>query len=154
MSIEQIKLEQEIQQQTFSDEFLKSILNVLVTADKISHDTNATLKPFGISKEQYNVLRILKGQFPTPAPLQLISERMISKSSNATRLVEKLRQKGLVKRSECSSDRRQVDIILTDKGLAFLDEVNPLVKASSAQMRNLTKQESAELNRLLEKMRA
>jgi DNA-binding MarR family transcriptional regulator len=128
-------------------------LNVLVTADRLSHDTNAALKPFGISKEQFNVLRILKGQFPNPASLQLISERMISKSSNATRLVEKLRQKEFIERTECPSDRRQVDIILTQKGIEFLDIVNPLVKASSAKMRNLTNSESAELNRLLEKMR-
>ena len=67
--------------------------------------------------------------------------------------MEKLRQKELIERTECPSDRRQVDIILTQKGIEFLDIVNPLVKASSAKMRNLTNSESAELNRLLEKMR-
>ncbi len=85
-------LEDEIKQADFADDFLKAVLNILVTADRISSATNAALKPFGVSKEQFNVLRILRGQHPDPSSLQLISERMISKSSNATRLVEKLRQ--------------------------------------------------------------
>ncbi len=133
---------------------MKAILNIFLTADRLSHATNATLKPFGISKEQFNVLRILRGQSPNPASLQLVSERMISQSSNATRLVEKLRQKGFVERNQCDADRRQIDILITDKGKRLLKEVDPLVKASGEQMRKLNQKESRELNRLLEKMRS
>lgn len=148
-----MRLEDEIKQTGFTDDFLKAILNILVTADRISSATNAALKPFGVSKEQFNVLRILRGRHPEPSSLQLISERMISKSSNATRLVEKLRQKGFVERNLCPSNRRKVDILITRKGLDALDEMDPLVRVSSDDMRTLTKAESRELNRVLDKMR-
>lgn len=148
-----MKLEEELKQARFTDDFLKAVLNILVTADQISHAANATLKPYGISKEQFNVLRILRGQHPQPSPLQLISERMISKSSNATRLVEKLRLKGLVDRQVCASNRRKVDIVITPEGLDLLEEVDPMMRQSHDHMRTLTNAETKELNRLLEKMR-
>ena len=148
-----MKLEDEIKQTQFSDDFLKAILNVLVTADRISRATNATLKPYCISKEQYNVLRILKGQYPKPSTLQLITERMVSKSSNATRLVEKLRTKGLVERSLCATNRRKVDIVISQEGLELLVEVGSQVMESSNRYRNITDEEARELNRILEKMR-
>ncbi len=148
-----MKLEDEIKQARFDDDFLKAILNILVTADRISSATNATLRPFGVSKEQYNVLRILRGQHPNPATLQLISERMISQSSNATRLVEKLRTKGFVERSLCATNRRKVDILITKKGLDVLEEVDPLVVASGNRMRTITDEEARTLNKILDKMR-
>lgn len=149
-----MRIEDEIKQAGFADDFLKAILNILVTADRISSATNAALKPFGVSKEQFNVLRILRGQHPSPSSLQLISERMISKSSNATRLVEKLRQKGYVERGLCPTNRRKVDILITKKGLDALKEMDPLVRSGSDDMRTLTKAEARELNRLLDKMRS
>jgi len=124
-----------------------------VTADRLSNGTNAILKPFGISKEQYNVLRILRGQFPKPSTLLLITDRMISKTSNATRLVEKLRQKKLVERNQCEENRRRVDILITKQGLALLEELDPIMRASNHQMKILTAKETKELNRLLDKMR-
>ncbi len=148
-----MRIEEEIKQTGFSDDFMKAVLNILVTADRISGATNAALKPFGVSKEQFNVLRILRGQHPNPSSLQLISERMISKSSNATRLVEKLRQKGYVERSLCPTNRRKVDIVITKKGLEALEKMDTLVRYSSDDMRTLTKADSRELNRLLDKMR-
>ena len=148
-----MRIEDEIKQTEFTDDFMKAVLNILVTADRLSSLTNAALKPFGVSKEQFNVLRILRGQHPNPSSLQLISERMISKSSNATRLVEKLRQKGYVERSLCPTNRRKVDILITKKGLDALEEMDPVVRSSSDDLRTLTKAESHELNRLLDKMR-
>ena len=149
-----MRIEDEIKQTEFTDDFMKAVLNILVTADRLSSLTNAALKPFGVSKEQFNVLRILRGQHPNPSSLQLISERMISKSSNATRLVEKLRQKGYVERSLCPTNRRKVDILITKKGLDTLKELDPVVRSSSDDLRTLTKAESRELNRLLDKMRS
>lgn len=149
-----MRLADEIKQTSFTDEFAKAVLNIFVTADRLSSATNAALKPFGISKEQFNVLRILRGQHPNPCALQLISERMIGKSSNATRLVEKLRQKGYVERNLCPTNRRKVDILITKKGLDALEKMDPLVRASSDAMRKLTKAESRELNRILDKMRS
>ena len=149
-----MRIEDEIMQTEFTDDFMKAVLNILVTADRLSSLTNAALKPFGVSKEQFNVLRILRGQHPNPSSLQLISERMISKSSNATRLVEKLRQKGYVERSLCPTNRRKVDILITKKGLDTLKEMDPVVRSSSDDLRPLTEAEARELNRLLDKMRS
>jgi len=146
-------LEDEIQQARFDDEFLKVIVNILVTADRISGSTNGVLKPFGLSKEQFNVMRILRGQYPKPSTLQLISERMISQSSNATRLVEKLRAKGLVVRNQCESNRRKVDITITEKGLKLLEKLDPQVKAAGEKMRRITDDEAQVLNEILDKMR-
>ncbi len=148
-----MNIEKLLHQSKFSSPFQRAVLNVMVTADFLGSGVNATLKPFGISKEQYNVLRILKGQHPKPATIQLITERMISKSSNATRLVEKMRLKGLVERQSCAMDRRKVDVIISEKGLELLLQVNPLVEAGAKRFDNLSDQEVEELNRLLDKMR-
>lgn len=148
-----MKLEEELKA-TFSNEYLKAILNVMVTADLLGSRANATLKPFGISKEQFNVLRILRGQHPKPATIQLITERMISKSSNATRLVEKMRVKGLVERTQCAADRRKVDVIITPAGLDILKEIDPLMRNDAEEHRVLSTEEARQLNALLDKMRA
>ena len=148
-----MKLEEEIQHPSFSDQYMKAILNVMVTADVLGSATNTALKPFGISKEQFNVLRILRGQHPKPATVQLITERMISKSSNATRLVEKMRVKGLVDRTQCAADRRKVDVIITQEGLDLLDKVDPVVKQVGEERRSLSEDEAKLLNILLDKMR-
>ena len=148
-----MKLEEELKQPQFDDVFLKALLNILVTADRISNATNATLKPYGLSKEQYNVLRILRGQHPNPSTLHLISERMISQASNATRLVEKLRLKGLVERTPCATNRRKVDIVITAKGLTLLEELDPIMRASGEAMRHISDAEAKELNRLLDALR-
>ena len=123
----------------------------MVTADVFGSVTNKVLKPYGISKEQFNVLRILRGQHPKPATIQAITARMISKSSNATRLVEKMRQKGLVGRSPCTADRRKVDVCITEKGLELLKELDPLVRASGEARCCLTDDEARLLNILLDK---
>ena len=146
-------LEEEIKQDHFPKEIGKAILNILVTADRISGRTNTLLKPYGISKEQFNVLRILRGQFPRPSPLQLISERMISKSSNATRLVEKLRTKGLVERCLCPTNRRKVDILITQQGLDLLDAIDKEQQMDRYWDDNITQDEARELNRILDKLR-
>lgn len=148
-----MKLEEEIQHPNFADQYMKAILNVMVTADTLGSATNAALKPYGISKEQFNVLRILRGQHPKPATVQLITARMISKSSNATRLVEKMRTKGLVERTQCTADRRKVDVIITQKGLDLLEQVDPVVRGVGDDRRNLSEDEAKLLNILLDKMR-
>ncbi len=99
------------------------------------------------------MLRILRGQYPKPSTLSLITERMISKTSNSTRLVEKLRQKKLVERNQCDENRRRVDILITRQGLTLLEELDPIMDESNRRMKNLTVKETKELNRLLDKMR-
>ena len=115
-----MRIEDEIQQSKSISGKGKAIINVLVTADRISSRINGALKPLGISKEQYNVLRILRGQSPIPCALQVVSGRMISQSSNASRLVDKLVSRGLVERRLCESNRRKVDILITEPGLDLL----------------------------------
>ena len=79
------------------------------------------LKPFGLTVQQYNVLRILRGQHPNPCTVNLIVDRMLDKSSNASRIVERLVSKGLVKRTPCEQDRRAVDVLITQEGLNLLE---------------------------------
>src|SRR4051812_45126251 len=119
-----MSLEEDIRQQKFLNEHEKAAINVLFTGSWL-HTTNAArLKNYGITPEQYNVLRILRGSHPKPMMLADITARMIDKSSNATRLVEKLRQKNLLKREICENNRRQVDIFITVKGLNLLKKVD------------------------------
>ena len=112
------------------------------------------LKPFDISIEQFNVLRILRGKKGEPTNLQDIQERMISKMSNTTRLVDKLILKGYVERFICEKNRRKVDIYVTENGLNVLKELDPIVeKIEEALTSNLTEKELIELNILLTKLR-
>ena len=146
-------LEEEIKQTKPLDNFQKAILNIRYTESWLSGIFHQALKPYGISQQQYNVLRILRGQYPKPSPLQLITDRMIDKMSNATRLVEKLRKNGLVTRRVCEANRRKVDIMITEKGLNLLNELDQIVKETMVKIKNLDNQEIDELNRMLDKLR-
>ena len=148
-----MRLEDEIKQPYFKDPFEKAILNVRFTNGWLDQIILSILKPYNLSEEQYNVLRILRGQHPTPSPLQLISERMLNRMSNVTRLVEKLRLSGLVTREVCPENRRKVDILITKKGLALLDEIAPVLDAELHRHQHITAEEVTELNRILDKFR-
>jgi DNA-binding MarR family transcriptional regulator len=146
-------LEQDIKQSKFSSEFEKAAINILVTGSWLHQNDTARLKKHGITPEQYNVLRILRGSHPKPLMLADITSRMIDKSSNATRLVEKLRLKGLVKREICENNRRQVDIVITDKGLNLLSKIDKQASEWLEILKNISKSEAQELNRILDKLR-
>lgn len=107
----------------------KLSLSILVTAHHIDEKVAGALKPFDLSVQQFNVLRILRGQKGNPANLSTIQERMVSKMSNTTRLVDKLIAKDLAKRIICKSNRRKVEINITKNGLQLLDKVDPKVDA-------------------------
>lgn len=110
------------------------------------------LKPFDVSIQQFNVLRILRGQHNAPANLSTLNERMVTKMSNTTRLVDKLLLKGYVDRITCESNRRKVEIRITDSGTLALKEMDIAVKsAESAVLKNITVEELKELNHLLNK---
>jgi DNA-binding MarR family transcriptional regulator len=146
-------LEQDIKQERFSNEHEKAAINVLYTASWLHLQNTSRLKPFGITPEQFNVLRILRGSHPKKLMLIDITSRMIDKSSNATRLVEKLRQKGLIKREICESNRRQVDISINDKGLNVLKKIDNEAEAWLSTLKTITRTEAQELNRILDKIR-
>src|SRR5687768_15575147 len=111
-----MELEKEIQQSKFQNEYQKLLLNIIFTASWLNLRNTQRLKPYGISPQQYNILRILRGQYPKSATVTLLTERMLDKSSNASRLVEKLRMKQLLDRCEGPEDRRAVNVRITDKG--------------------------------------
>ncbi len=103
------------------------VINLLTTANLLSEKINELLKPFDISSEQFNVLRILRGRKGEPANMCDIQKRMIAKMSNTTRLVEKLLQKGLVNRKTCPVNRRKVEITITENGLETLRQIDPVI---------------------------
>ncbi|MFN0187810.1 MAG: MarR family winged helix-turn-helix transcriptional regulator [Bacteroidia bacterium] len=147
------RIEDEILQSKFEDEQQKVVINVLFTASWLDVKNIQRLKPFGISPQQFNVLRILRGSFPNALRLGDISERMIDKNSNATRLVEKLRQKNLVKREVCEHSRRQVDIWITQEGLSILKHIDESTNGWKNEFNTISDAELKQLNLLLNKLR-
>lgn len=148
-----MSLERDIKQERFSDEHEKVVINVLYTASWLYNRNSSRLKVHDITPEQYNVLRILRGSHPRALMLADVTSRMIDKSSNATRLVEKLRLKGLLRREICENNRRQVDIVITDDGLALLKRIDGEAATWLESLRVITKDEAKELNRILDKLR-
>jgi len=147
------KIEEAIQQKEFKDQFNKAVVNLIYTHSYLVTAQSVLFKPHDLSPEQYNVLRILKGQNGVPTTVSSIQDRMLNKMSNASRLVEKLKMKGLVERNECPADRRQVDILITEKGLELLKTIQKQVEESNVQYINLTNDEAIQLNDLLDKLR-
>ena len=149
-----MRLEEEIQQSKFKDEYHKLGVNIIYSASWMSSLHLQVLKNFNLSVQQFNILRILNGRDPEPATVKLLTERMIDKMSNASRLVEKLKQKGLVARTSCSEDRRRVDIAITEKGKKTVDQASTILEGEiDNTLSVLTKKEAKQLNDLLDKMR-
>ena len=132
----------------------KLVLNLIVTANFLSEEMQEVLKPYGISSQQFNVLRILRGQKGKPANLGTIQERMVSKMSNTTRLVDKLIEKELCQRITCPSNRRKVEITITKAGQELLKEIDPLVETMENRFsEKLTTEELTDLNNKLNELR-
>lgn len=148
-----MQLEQAIQQNKFKSEYEKVIINLLYTSGWLQVHQQRFFKGFDISPQQYNVLRILRGQHPKSATVSLIQERMLDKESNASRLIEKLKQKGYVERNECPVDRRQADVIITKQGLKLLEEIDERRDDIKTITGTLNTKEAKELNQLLDKLR-
>lgn len=151
-----MRLEDEIKQPTFQSEGQKAYLNILFTSGWLSLRQAAAFRPFGITLPQFNVLRILRGQHPLPATVALLIERMLDKTSNASRIVDKLEEKKLVTRTVCPANRRAVDIRITEAGLDLLRQIDDsgLTDARQNGMSGLTESEFVLLNQLLDKIRA
>ncbi|MFC5044552.1 MarR family winged helix-turn-helix transcriptional regulator [Aquimarina hainanensis] len=132
----------------------KVIVNLLYTGNWANENISNTLKAFDISIQQFNVLRILKGQNGKAANLSTIQERMISKMSNTTRLIDKLVTKGLVTRITCPTNRRKIEITITREGLSLLEIIHPIIIATEKRLTSkLTKKEQETLNLLLDKLK-
>ena len=148
-----MSLEQDIQQEHFRSEKQKAFINILYTYHQAVSATNAIFKDYGITRQQFNVLRILRGQHPGAASVGLIKERMLDKMSDASRIVERLRLKGLIIRAQSNKDKRAADISISKTGLQLLNQIDPLILEYEEQNINLSDDEATTLNTLLDKFR-
>ncbi|MBT8283267.1 MAG: MarR family transcriptional regulator [Muriicola sp.] len=130
----------------------RTLIHLMLVNNKVVESITTALKPYGVSLQQFNVLRILRGQGDQPANLSTLNERMVTKMSNTTRLVDKLLLKGLVDRSVCEANRRKIEITITDQGLILLNEMDEIMKATEhALVADLNENELKKLNSLLDK---
>jgi DNA-binding MarR family transcriptional regulator len=148
-----MRLEEEIKQKKFRNEFHKLTVNLHYTNNWLLNIHKSIFERFGITPNQFNILRILRGQHPGSASVNLLKERMLDKTSDASRLVERLRLKGLVERNRCPNDRRRANVIITEKGLDLLKEIDKCDDDFDRALSNLSENEAKLLNDLLDKMR-
>jgi MarR family transcriptional regulator, 2-MHQ and catechol-resistance regulon repressor len=135
---------------SFKNNKVKALINIKYTSNWLSSKENDFFKPYGISPQQYNILRILRGA-KERVKVQIVKDRMIERSPNATRLMDKLCDKNLIKRERCEQDRRVVYAKITNQGLELLKNIDDSRTVSF--LGNLTEDEAATLSDLLDKIR-
>ncbi len=148
-----MKIEEELKTKKFVNEKQKAVLDILFTAAWLSSKFACVIKPFGLSEPQYNILRILNGSFPNSLSVLDIKTRMIDRMSNVSRLVEKLKAKGLVERTLHPEDRRRVEVSITAKGQKVLKEIFDASPDPAKYPEALSMRDAKELVRILDKMR-
>ena len=148
-----MRIEDEIKQPIFHNEQQKAHINLVYTAGWMQLRQAAAFKPFGLTLPQFNILRILRGQHPLPATVALLIDRMLDKTSNASRIVDRLEEKKLVTRTVCPANRRAVDIRITKAGLDLLDRIDEADILQSNGINKLSDAEVHQLNDLLNKIR-
>jgi DNA-binding MarR family transcriptional regulator len=149
-----MKLEEAIKSTRFKSEISKVTINVLYTGYWLRNSYSTILKEAGITLEQYNVMRILKGKHPQPMCVKDIATRTLEKNSNVPRIVDRLVMKELAIRTPSKEDKRETLVSLTHKGLDLLDKANELTMSVTNGISGLTDDDAAMLNNLLEKMRS
>ena len=147
-------LEKDINQQYFTSENQKLIINLVFTNNWLTEKIKDFLSAEDITLQQFNILRILRGSHPQPLSTLTIRERMLDKMSDTSRIVDRLVLKGLVDKKTCPSDKRLVDISITGEGKKMLAKIDQKEKEMTAIIANLSQQEMKTLNGLLDKMRA
>lgn len=147
-------LEKDLKQtKAFKNPLEKTFVNIMFTNNRVCDIQYKTLKNKDLTPQQYNVLRILKGHHPEPITINGIIERMLDKMSNASRLVDKLVQKGYVNRGFREDDRRACDVTITDEGLAFLEDVTAGIQSEMFNKEGMSSEDLATLNTLLDNFR-
>lgn len=146
-------LEQEIKQSKFQNEQIKANLNVLFTANWLYNKISANLKPYNLTHEQFNVLRILKGSHPKKMCQKDILSRMLAPNSNVTLIVKKLVEKQLITVQQSAIDKREYEINITESGLDLLEEIGKALKSKSNSLGKLSESEAFHINALLDKLR-
>ena len=148
-----MEIEKEIQNNKFTDSYQKASVNIIFTYNWLNSFIKAELNKSKITPQQFNILRILRGQHPKPATVNIIKERMLDKMSDASRIVDRLVSKNLVTRTVCESDRRAVDILISDKGLALLNGIK-LEEAMAVKFKeNISESDAERLSDLLDTFR-
>ncbi len=146
-------LEKEIQQKNFKSPQQKLAINLLYTTNWLNYQYHQHFKNHKITVQQFNVLRILRGQYPDYCSLKVIKERMLDRMSDASRIVDKLVEKKYIIRHQCPSDRRSVNLMISDKGLAILKELDVIDESTKDMFKHLSTKEVDKLNQLLDALR-
>ncbi len=147
-----MSLEKEIQQSKFRNEFHKAVINIIYSCNWVMENNKKFFEKAGITSHQYNILRILRGAGKPMSTLQ-IRQRMLDRMSDTSRIVDRLIKKNLVQKVVCKTDRRLVDITITEEGLNLLEHMESYNEAMDSLLSNLTIEEARQLNALLDKMR-
>jgi DNA-binding MarR family transcriptional regulator len=148
-----MKLEEEIAQQKFAGEQQKAMINLLFTYHWAVSKMKSDFKPYDITMQQFNILRILRGQMPNPCTVNILKERMLDKMCDASRMVDRLLQKGFIERCVNKKDRRAVDIKISSQGLDLLAQFDTITDPNKL-FSALTDLEAKTLNQLLDKVRS
>ena len=147
-----MKIEDEIKQLKFKSVHQKAVINLIFTSGWLQGRQQSLFKPFGITSQQFNILRILKGQHPKTISATEIKSRMLDKNSDVSRLLDRLATKGLIDKQTCPKDKRQSDVQITQAGLDILTELDKKQKAID-HVQALSEKEADELSNLLDKLR-
>ncbi len=145
-------IEQDIQQPNFRNEFQKMGINLLFTANWLNEQIGKMLSEEGVTQQQYNILRILRGS-ATPLSTLKIRERMLDKMSDTSRIVDRLIAKELVVKNTCEKDKRLVDITLSPKGLDLVDQLDQFNDRIDALLKGINESEAKTMNQILDKIR-
>jgi DNA-binding MarR family transcriptional regulator len=145
-------IDKDIHQAKFRNEFQKAGINLVYTYNWANEKMKGLFEQFDITAQQFNILRILRGAGEPLSTMQ-IRQRMLDKMSDTSRIVDRLLKKDLVKKVTCKSDRRLVDVTITDKGLILLENMDKHNEDMDGIFRNLSESEANTLNLLLDKIR-
>ncbi len=148
-----MKIEEEIKQSKFRNPQNKAALNLIYTASWLEGKHQDFFKSFGITNQQFNILRILRGQHPNKISGAEIKSRMLDKNSDVSRLLDRLTTKKLAIKSQCPNDKRAADIVITEKGLQLLKQLDDKMDQTDSKAINLTPGEAVKLSNLLDKCR-
>ena len=146
-----MNVQEAIQTSGFKSEKHKAVINIMYTAYEVKTRISRVLKNYGLTHEQYNVLRILKGKYPEQMCVKDVAQRMVERSSNVPRIIDRLELKKLVKRSQSGSDRRETVIILSQAGINLLEAVNPVLEDAHAAISSFNEGDAKLLNGMLDR---
>ncbi len=147
-------IKEEIKQSHFRNAYQKAFINILFTNNWLEEQVREMLKGEDLTKQQFNVLRILRGSYPEPLSTLQIRERMLDKMSDTSRIVDRLVKKEFVNKQTCPNDKRLVDVIITEAGLKKLEALDEKEFIIEDSLQNLSEEEADTLSSLLDKLRA